>query len=49
MSILKSIVKFFQNSRQVELDLYVQSQNPQNAADVDRIIREYDSRRHFSF
>jgi len=39
LAFFERIVKFF--SHQSELDRYIQSHNPQNAGDVERIVQEY--------
>ena len=44
MSLLKSIFNSIKNARQVQLDLYILSRNPQSTGDVERLIREYDKK-----
>jgi hypothetical protein len=39
--IIQGLKKFFNQSQMSGLEAYIVSHNPQNAADVDRLSREY--------
>jgi hypothetical protein len=39
--LLEKLKKFFKQSQMSGLEAYITSHNPQNAADVDRLSKEY--------
>jgi predicted transcriptional regulator with HTH domain len=44
-NILERLAEMFpKQTYQTKLDRYVASRNPENAADVDRLIRQFDSK-----
>jgi hypothetical protein len=51
MEFIKSIVSFFQyiskRASQSELELYIEAKKPSSAADIDRLVREFQSKQMF--
>jgi hypothetical protein len=40
--VISRILKKFQSSYQHEMDQYISSKQPQNAGDIERLMREYE-------
>jgi hypothetical protein len=40
---------FQKDMHQVEIEAYIKSRNPKNAADIDRLLREYEARSRMTF
>lgn len=51
MKFIKDIVSFFQyigkRASESELELYIEANQPKTTADVERLIRQYNSRQLF--